>query len=91
MLRWRALVEEFKEFMWNLKARPHDYTDGQLLHLLEEAQKDWKLSQAYFDDVVDNELIDHAIYTMEAAEQRYSYLLKKAKEEKITSEAIRLA
>lgn len=91
MLRWRAVIEEAREFFWNLKTQPHTNNDDHLLHLLEEARKDWKLSRAYFDDVTENELIDHAIYTMEAAEQRYAYLLKKAKEEKVYSESIPLA
>lgn len=91
MLRWRAWVEEAREFIWNLQVRPQEKNEGHLLHLLQEAQKDWNLSRAYFDDVTEHELIDHAIYTMEAAEQRYTYLLKKAKEEHIHSESIRLA
>lgn len=91
MLRWRAIIEELREFIWNLQVHPHHQGEGHLLHLLEEAHKDWNLSKAYFNDVTENELIDHAIYTMEAAEQRYSYLIKKAKEERISSELIRLA
>ena len=34
-----------------------------------------------FDQIGDADLIDHAVYNLDAAERRYIYLLKKAKEE----------
>lgn len=40
-------------------------------------------AQNFFDNVVDAELVDHAIYKMEAARSKYVYLLKQAKEEGI--------
>ncbi|HBS60541.1 MAG TPA: DUF2508 domain-containing protein, partial [Firmicutes bacterium] len=41
-------------------------------------------SQAYFETVTDPDLVDHAIFMMEAAKKRYTYLLKKAKETGLT-------
>ena len=49
--------------------------------LVEDAKKDWQEARAYFNTVTDPELIDHAIYALGAAEKRYVYLLKKAREE----------
>lgn len=37
-------------------------------------------AQCYFDNVTDPELVDHAIYKMEAAKSQYVYLLKLAKD-----------
>lgn len=54
--------------------------------LIEEAKKDWKDAREYFNTVTEPDLIDHAIYTLEAAEKRYVYLLKKAREERIFQE-----
>ena len=49
--------------------------------LVEEARKEWKSARDYFDAVTDPDLIDHAIYALEAAEKRYIYLLKRIREE----------
>jgi len=54
--------------------------------LVEEAKKDWQEARAYFNSVTDPELVDHAIYALGAAEKRYVYLLKKAREERFFRE-----
>ncbi len=40
----------------------------------------WQAAQNYFDNVADPDLVDFAIYDMEAAKKRYVYMLKKARE-----------
>lgn len=42
-----------------------------------------ELSQAYqvLSRVEDNDMVDYAVFTLQAAEKRYGYLLKKLKEE----------
>lgn len=40
----------------------------------------WQAAQNYFDNVADPDLIDFAIFDMEAAKKRYVYMLKKARE-----------
>lgn len=47
---------------------------------IEQARGEWLSSRAYFEAVSDPDLVDHAIYMMEATEKRYIYLLKKARE-----------
>jgi hypothetical protein len=42
-------------------------------------------AEKYFQSVTDPDLVDHAIYTMEAARRKFIYLLKKAREQGITS------
>lgn len=54
-----------------------------LVELVDRARREWEQAKILFDEVKDPDLIDHAIYAMEAAERKYIYLLKKAKEEKI--------
>ncbi|NLY88356.1 MAG: YaaL family protein [Firmicutes bacterium] len=54
--------------------------------LIEEAKRDWQAARDYFNAVTDPELIDHAIYTMEAAEKRYVYLLRRAREDGLFQE-----
>jgi hypothetical protein len=44
------------------------------------AYSDWQAAESYFDSVADPDLIDFAIYDMEAAKKKYVYMLKKARE-----------
>lgn len=45
-----------------------------------EATQDIHDAQNFFDNVTESELIDHAIYRLEAAKTKYSFLIKKAKD-----------
>ena len=47
----------------------------------ETARKEWLRAISCFDQVVDPDLIDYATYSLRAAERKYVYLLKKAREE----------
>ena len=49
--------------------------------LIEEAKQAWRDAKNRFDQTADPDLVDHAIYAVEAAERRYVYLLKKARKE----------
>lgn len=48
-----------------------------------EAKRDLLHAQHYYNQVTDDELIEHAIYLIKASEKRYTYLLKKARDEKV--------
>ncbi|MDQ7794644.1 MAG: DUF2508 family protein [bacterium] len=54
-----------------------------LQEVVEQAWREWQAAQAYFDAVSDPDLVDHAIYMVEAAERKYGYLIKRAKAEGI--------
>jgi len=56
-------------------AREKDFFD-----LVEEARREWQTAKDYFNHVVDPGLVDHAIHAMEAAECKYIFLLKKARQ-----------
>lgn len=53
--------------------------DNDLEQELFEAREEWNNARKYFNSVSDPDLIDHAIYLLEAAESKYTYLLKKKK------------
>lgn len=55
------------------------HTTVNLLESVEQARRDWFSAKLYFDYVTDSDLIDMAIFNMEAAEKRYIYLLKMAR------------
>lgn len=46
---------------------------------VEFARNEWLSARRYFECVSDPDLVDQAIYSMEAAERRYMYLLRLAK------------
>lgn len=48
---------------------------------VEDARREWLRAVSYFDQVVEPELIDYATFSLRAAERKYVYLLKKAREE----------
>lgn len=50
-----------------------------LLDNIDKARQDWFVAKKYFDYVTDPDLIDMAIYNIEATEKRYMYLLKMAR------------
>jgi hypothetical protein len=56
--------------------------------LVAKAHRDWLEAQALFNEVKEPDLIDHAIYAMEATERKYRFLLKQAKQEKAINEDI---
>ena len=46
---------------------------------IKKAHADWQAAENYFDNVADPDLVDFAIYDIEAAKKKYIYMLKKAK------------
>lgn len=48
------------------------------MRLVEKARREWLAAQEEFNFVTDPHLIDHAIFSMQAAERRYVYLLRLA-------------
>jgi len=46
---------------------------------IESARKKWEDAKNIFENVTNPDLIDYAIYNVDAAEKRYTYLLKQIK------------
>lgn len=55
-----------------------------LIDVVEQARREWLSAQNYYNSVSDSDLVDHAVYLMQAAEKKYTYLLKKARQEGVT-------
>lgn len=47
--------------------------------VVEQARQEWVNAKSFFDNVVDPDLVDYAVYSIEAAERKYVYLLNKAR------------
>lgn len=54
---------------------------AELTDLLEQARQEIATAKCYYNSVSDIDLIDHAVYLLQAAEKKYTYLLKKARYE----------
>lgn len=49
-------------------------------YLVEQARQEWQDAKGRFNEVSDPDLVDYAVYALEAAERRYIYLLRKARQ-----------
>ncbi len=47
---------------------------------INEAKMEWLNAKSYFDNISEPDLVDYAIYCLEAAERKYMFLLNKLKE-----------
>ena len=72
---WQDLIRKAAELI-----RKDEDSSQELLESVESARKYWLSTKAYFDNVTDPDLIDHAIYAMTVAERRYVYLLRAARD-----------
>ena len=68
-------IQTFLQFGEPIEGRPLP----SLPVVVEEARKEWLNAQEYYNTVSDQDLIDHAVYLMQAAEKKYIYLLKQAR------------
>ena len=57
--------------------------DPSLDALVWQAQRELETARAYFESVSDPDLVDHACYLLEAAQKRYSYMLRLARQSKL--------
>lgn len=71
-----------REFIDSIKKS--EETDIEKMHqALAQAKHEWEFAQSYFDSVCEPDLVEFAIYNQKAAEQKYEYLIKQAKELKL--------
>ncbi|QEK13410.1 DUF2508 family protein [Crassaminicella thermophila] len=54
--------------------------EDKMIDTIRSAHDEWKNAEAFFQNVTDPDLIDYAIYRVEAAKTRYTYLMKVARE-----------
>ena len=74
----------FLEYFTNLKAIVNMETseEDDIFINVKKAQQEFEKAQLYFESVTEPDLVDHAIYNLEAAKTKYYYLLKKARKVK---------
>lgn len=58
-----------------------DHMAHQDLHTqVEAAHREWLAAQQYFQSVSEPDLVDHAIYALEAAQRKYMYLFRQLRD-----------
>lgn len=62
--------------------------DERFLEQLNQAREEWHNAELYFQSVTEPDLIDYAIYKMEASRTKYVYLLKQARKMGIKAENV---
>lgn len=74
-------LSDFINYLLNIIQGNREKDENEeFIRIISMAKQEMIDAQSYFDNVTDPELIDHAIYRMEAAKSRYVYLLKQAKD-----------
>ncbi len=81
---WHKWISALKEIVENDHQESADRVPP-LSEIIEQARLEWLDAQRYYNTVSDEDLVDHAVYMMQAAEKKYIYLLKQAREKGITN------
>lgn len=86
---WKKICAHLTEEMRLKKSISNEQgNQDSLVTLVNKARLEWEQTQVLFEEAQDPDLIDHAIYAMEAAKKKYIYLLKLAKKENISVEKV---
>ena len=78
--KYKQLNEMIDYVLNNLKGSEDRDESEELVKTIFRARQEILDAENYFDNVTAPELVDHAIYRMEAARSQYAYLLKLAKD-----------
>lgn len=73
---------------WNDQSRFGLLQDQKLVDLLEDAHREWNHAKIYFNNVTEPDLIDYAVFYLGAAEKKYTYLWKCARDAGVCIERI---
>ena len=66
------IVNREWKFFWE------DSDSSDYMQEVQRAHAEWMAAQNYFENVAEPDLVDYAIYELEAARRKYMYMLKKA-------------
>lgn len=82
--KYELNIKGVKSFLDNFKIHKDVNTNSNNNDLyinLENAKKEWEEAKNIFENVSEPDLVDYAIYNVEAAEKKYVYLLRQIKNE----------
>ncbi|SHJ40086.1 YaaL family protein [Lutispora thermophila] len=73
-------VKQFLNIIPRLVRKKKKNNYEEFFAAIAKARQEWYDAQNYFENVVEEDLVDHAIYKMEAAKSKYVYMIKQAKQ-----------
>lgn len=83
--------KQFADWLRGRQTVDRELTEEEKLKAeIDAAKKEWKIAREHINYVSDPELIDHAIFSLEAAERKYGYLLRQAKKRHAQKQAVAL-
>lgn len=68
-----------KNIFENFQIKKNNSSKDEAFENIENAKKEWQDAKNIFENVSEPDLVDYAIFKVEAAEQKYIYLLKQYK------------
>ena len=73
--------KEFKirNIFENFNKHRNEIEESDIYINIENAKKEWEDAKNIFENVSQPDLVDYAIYRVEAAEKKYTYLLRQIK------------
>jgi hypothetical protein len=80
---FKKLEESFKTLQFNLQFKPPEsgeFTFSAVGEYTDEALKaldEWHAAENYFNSINDPDLVEYALYELEAAKRKYEYLMRK--------------
>lgn len=74
----KTIYDFFSIILDSVRVREKDVEED-FYRIIVRAKQEMQDAENFFDNVSDPELVDHAIYKMEAAKSQYIYLLKQAR------------
>lgn len=83
---YKAAWEKVIRKIFDTQYSSEQHSIPTLPEMIEAARQDWLYAQQVYNDVSDEDLIDHAAYLIQAAEKKYVYLLKQARQQESTFE-----
>ncbi|SET02047.1 Protein of unknown function [Natronincola peptidivorans] len=77
-----GITEVFNELRSKIQhmQEPEKDENQKFVEIINQARAEWESAEKTFHTVADPDLIDYAIYNVEATKARYIYLIKQAKE-----------
>lgn len=70
---------DFKNIIKSIKSQDLEQNKDNIYISVENARKEWQDARNIFENVTNPDLIDYAIYNVDAAEKKYTYLIKQVK------------
>jgi hypothetical protein len=83
--KWRSRMQGLMDKVDSLLAEdgqgfPTEVEEETLVvQAVEKARRELQSARSYFENVSEPDMVDHAVYSLQAAEKKYTYLLKYAR------------